>query len=170
MCAVIGWNSLPYKNIEHRARELKLSRYLPKYNVSDHFPHLSLAFFRSLKWNFVTSETANSKRRTKQIFVIMSSAVIDVTITWAETRVTLLVSSMQPGNTGKNLTSVGLPLAISSLITICNLPNMETCLVYVSFGSILSFPNAAKLPTAAPPLTQQPAVHKELGTVLAGTD
>ena len=77
---------------------------------------------------------------------------------------------MQPGNTGKNLTSVGLPLAISALITICNLPNMETCLVYVSFGSILSFPNTAKLPTAAPPLTQQPAVHKELGTVLAGTD
>ena len=39
----IGWNSVLYQSIEHRARELKLSRHLPNCTMSDHFPHFSVA-------------------------------------------------------------------------------------------------------------------------------
>ena len=89
--AVIGWNSVFHQSIEHKARELQLSRYLPNCTMSDHFPNFSVAFFRWLRWNFGTSETANSKRRTKQRFVIISSAVIDVVIKRAGTKWTVQV-------------------------------------------------------------------------------
>ena len=59
--------------------------------MSDHFPDFSVAFFCWLRWNFGTSETANSKRRTKQRFVIISSAEIDVVIKRAGTKWTVQV-------------------------------------------------------------------------------
>ena len=43
MRAVIGWKSMLYESIEYRA-ELKLSRYLPNYTMSDLFRDFLLAF------------------------------------------------------------------------------------------------------------------------------
>ena len=43
MRAVIGWRSVLYESIEYRA-ELKLSRYLPNYTMSDLFQDFFLAF------------------------------------------------------------------------------------------------------------------------------
>ena len=69
----------PHKSTKHRA-ELKLSRHLPVIcTVLEHFPDLHLAvFFFNWKWNFGTSELASSKGKTKQRFVNMPSAVIDL--------------------------------------------------------------------------------------------
>ena len=43
MHAVIGWKSMLYESIEYRA-ELKLSRYLPNYTMSNLFRDFFLAF------------------------------------------------------------------------------------------------------------------------------
>ena len=45
MRAVIGWKSVLYESIEHRA-ELKLSRHLPNCTMFDLFRDFFLAFFR----------------------------------------------------------------------------------------------------------------------------
>ena len=45
MRAVIGWKSVLYESIEHRA-ELKLSRYLPNCTMFDLFLDFFLALFR----------------------------------------------------------------------------------------------------------------------------
>ena len=83
----IGWNSVLYQSIEHRARELKLSRQLSNCIMSNHFPDFSLVYFLNWKWNFRTSKVANSNWRTKQRFVNLSSTVIEVIIVWAETKI-----------------------------------------------------------------------------------
>ena len=81
---------------------------------------------------------------------------------------TWLASFIQPWNAGNNLTSSPvLPLALSVVNASCKV-DMSSWLVYSFLGSSSLFPNTAKFPTAAPPLTQQPAVHRELGTVMAG--
>ena len=81
---------------------------------------------------------------------------------------TSLASFMQPGNAGNNLTSSSVsPLALSVVNASCKV-DMSSWLVYSFLGSSALFPNTAKFPTAVPPLTQQPAVHRELGTVMAG--
>ena len=53
----------------------------------DLFRDFSLVFFVNWKKNFGTSKLASSNRRTKQGFVNMRSAVIYVTIAWAETKI-----------------------------------------------------------------------------------
>ena len=57
--AVIGWESVLYKSIEHRV-ELKLSRHLPNCTMSDHFLVFSLALFSLIK-----SELSEQARRQK---------------------------------------------------------------------------------------------------------
>ena len=82
---------------------------------------------------------------------------------------TSLVSSMQFGNAGNNLTSSSVsPLALSVVNARCK-ASTDSWLVYCSLGSSALAPNTAKFPTAVPPLTQQPAVHSELGIVMTGT-
>ena len=64
-CAVIGWKSVLYESIEHRA-DLKLSRHLPNCTVwpfPELFPSL---FFYTWKWNFGIGKSANSIRTTKK--------------------------------------------------------------------------------------------------------
>ena len=46
-----------------------------------------IIFFVNWKWNFETSEPAGSNRTTKQRFINMPGAVIDIIITWAETKI-----------------------------------------------------------------------------------
>ena len=84
--AVIGGKSVLYGSMEHRA-ELQLSRHLPNWTMSALLRDFSLAFFVHWKWNFETSEPASSNRTTKQRFINMPGAVIDVIITWAETKI-----------------------------------------------------------------------------------
>ena len=88
MHIVIRWKSMLYQSTEHGA-ELKLSHHLPICAMSDnqafnHFPDFSLAFFF---WfiEFWSKEVATEK--TKQRFANMPSIVIDIIITWAETKI-----------------------------------------------------------------------------------
>ena len=67
--------------------ELNLSRYLPNRYMSDLFRDFSLTLFVDGKWNFGTSESASSNRRTKLGSVNMPGAVVYVIITWAETKI-----------------------------------------------------------------------------------
>ena len=81
---------------------------------------------------------------------------------------TPLASSIHPGNAGNKLTSSSVsPLALSVVNARCKVC-MDIGPVYRSLGFSALFPNTAKFPTASPPLTQQPAVHREVGTVMAG--
>ena len=48
------------------------------------FPGLLSSFFSR---NFGTSESANSNRRAKERFVNMPSAIIDIILTWAKTKI-----------------------------------------------------------------------------------
>ena len=60
------------------------------------------------------------------------------------------------------------PLALSVVNARCE-ASTDSWLVYCSLGSSALAPNTAKFPAAVPPLTQQPAVHSELGIVMTGT-
>ena len=51
MRAVIGWKSLFYQRTKHRA-ELKLSRHLPNFIISDLFQDFPLAFFSLIEVKF----------------------------------------------------------------------------------------------------------------------
>ena len=88
MHIVIRWKSMLYQSTEHGA-ELKLSHHLPICAMSDnqafnHFPDFSLAFFFLVYWIL---EQGSSNRKTKQRFANMPSIVIDIIITWAETKI-----------------------------------------------------------------------------------
>ena len=67
--AVIGWKSVLYKSIEHRA-ELKLHA-ICQIVLFPTFPGLLSSFF-----SFTESEPASSNRTTKQRFVNILGAVI----------------------------------------------------------------------------------------------
>ena len=60
MRAVIGWRSVLYESIEYRA-ELKLSRYLPNYTMSDLFQDFFLAFL-----SLIESEISEQARKKKK--------------------------------------------------------------------------------------------------------
>ena len=84
---VVGRKSMSYQ-ITKTGAGLKLSHHLPICTMSDHFQNFSITFFFvNWKWNFERSELANSNRRTKQRFANMLSALIDVIITWARTKI-----------------------------------------------------------------------------------
>ena len=80
------WLRVLYQSTKHSA-ELKLSRHLLNCTMLDLFRDFSLVFFVNWKKNFGASKPASSNRRTKQGFVNMLSAIIYVTIAWAETKI-----------------------------------------------------------------------------------
>ena len=62
--AVIGWKSVLYKSREHRA-ELKLSRHLPNYIMSDLFRDFFPAFLSLIESEISWAETKILKDETK---------------------------------------------------------------------------------------------------------
>ena len=60
MSAVIGWKTVLFVWVTKLGAELKLSRHLPIYTISDHFSDFSRAFFVNLN-----SEKFRNKRAGK---------------------------------------------------------------------------------------------------------